>query len=87
VSHYGFREQFSKILTKLYRIHISQTHIPLERQIINIVEEIPTPDVGTIVVQCELGNEIIKFQRPVDQNAPYVGRIEIEAMFHALDVD
>jgi hypothetical protein len=44
LSHYGFLESFKEVMKQLYRIHLSHTPIPIERYIINIMEEIPVPD-------------------------------------------
>jgi hypothetical protein len=74
-------------LTKLYRIHCSQTPIPIERYIINFMDEVPTPDVGNILVQMDLGNQTFHFFRPIDQNPPYAGQKEIESLFWAMDFE
>lgn len=44
LSHYAFMDSFKEILKQLYRIHLSHTQIPIERYIVNIMEEIPVPD-------------------------------------------
>lgn len=49
-------DSFKEILKQLYRIHLSKTPVPLERYIINIMDEIPVPDRGNIMVMHELGN-------------------------------
>lgn len=56
LSHYSFNVQFKEILKQLYRVQISQTRskIPLERHVINFMEEIPLPDEGRLLVQHEL---------------------------------
>jgi len=41
-------------------------HIPLERFIVNIMDEIPMPDKGGILIQHEIGTQIIPFFRPID---------------------
>jgi len=51
VSHFSFMDAFKEVLMQLYRIHLSQQmHIPLERYILNIMEEIPVPDIGNILI-------------------------------------
>lgn len=43
-------------------------HIPIERFILNIMDEVPLPDLGNTMVAYE---ENINFYRPVDQYPPY----------------
>lgn len=59
-------DSFKEILKQLYRIHLSKTPIPIERYIINIMDEISVPDKGNILVSHEIGNESISFFRPID---------------------
>jgi len=57
LSHYSFTDSFKEILKQLYRIHLSHTPIPLERFIVNVMEEIPVPDKGgQIQILHEIGN-------------------------------
>lgn len=67
LSHYAFIDSFKEVLKQVYRIHLSQTPIPIERFIVNIMEEIPVPDkAGQITVLHEIGNQQIPFYRAVD---------------------
>lgn len=59
----------------------------MERFIINIVDEIPLPDEGTLLVQHEIGGQTASFYRPTDQNPPVVDKEEIENLFKCLDVE
>ena len=43
-------------------------HIPIERFVLNIMDEVPLPDLGNTMVAYE---ENINFYRPVDQYPPY----------------
>lgn len=53
-----------------------------------MVEEIPLPDeAGKILVQYELGEQIVSFFRPVDQNMPYIESSDIDCLFRMLTVD
>lgn len=57
LSHYAFMDSFKEVLKQLYRIHLSHTPIPLERYIVNVMEEIPVPDKGgQITVLHEIAN-------------------------------
>jgi hypothetical protein len=57
LSHYSFIDSFKEVLKQLYRIHLSHTPIPLERFVVNIMEEIPVPDKqGQVQVLHEIGN-------------------------------
>jgi hypothetical protein len=50
-SHHSFLESFKTILAQIYRIQCSsQMPIPLERFIVNIMDEIPLPDKGSILI-------------------------------------
>lgn len=81
-------ESFQTILAQLYRVHLSQSmHIPLERFIVNIMDEIPLPDKGSILIQHEIGTQIIPFYRPVDQYPPYSTKQSIENLFKCLSVE
>lgn len=53
----------------------------------NIMDEIPLPDEGTLLVQHEIGGKTASFFRPTDQHPPFVGKEEIEVLFKCLDVD
>jgi hypothetical protein len=68
LSHYSFNQQFKQILKQLYRIQISNSRnkIPLERQVVNIIDEIPLPDEGRLLVQHELEGQVVSFFRPTD---------------------
>ena len=74
---------------QLYRMQISTSSltIPIERHITNIVEEIPLPDEGKLLVQHEIGGKTASFFRPIDQNPPVVDREEIEILFKCLECD
>ena len=50
LSHYAFMDPFKEILKQIYRIHLSNTPIPIERYLVNILNEIPVPDKGNILI-------------------------------------
>lgn len=57
LSHFSFMDSFKEVLKQLYRIHLSHTPIPIERYIVNIMEEIPVPDkAGQIIVMHDIGD-------------------------------
>lgn len=60
---------------------------PLERFLVNIMDEIPLPDQGNLLIQHEIGTNIIPFYRPVDQYPPYATKQCIENLFKCLTVD
>ena len=41
-------------------------HIPMERYIVNIIDEIPLPDEGKLLVQHEISGQTASFYRPID---------------------
>jgi hypothetical protein len=43
-------------------------HIPIERFVVNIMDEVPLPDLGSSMVAYE---ENVNFYRPIDQYPPY----------------
>lgn len=59
-------ESFKTLLEMIYRIHLSNTPIPIERYIVNIMDEISVPDKGNVLIQYEIGNSKIPFYRPID---------------------
>lgn len=61
--------------------------IPIERMIVNIIDEIPLPDEGKLLVQHEIGGQTVSFYRPNDQFAPYAGKKDLENLFNVLTVD
>ena len=64
LSRYSFFESFKQVLNKLYQVHLSQNmHIPIERFVLNIMDEVPLPDLGGNMVAYE---ENINFYRPID---------------------
>ena len=62
-------------------------HIPLERFILNVMDEIPLPDKGNLLIQHEIGTNTIPFYRPIDQYPPYATKTCIENLFKCLTVD
>jgi len=80
-------DNFKQILNQIYRMHLSTTlNIPLERFVVNIMDEVPLPDKGNILIQHEI-EETISFCRPVDQYPPYASKTCIQNLFKALKVD
>jgi hypothetical protein len=71
ISSYSFISQYKEILKQLYRLHLSQCALPIERYICNFTDEIPIPAKGTVLVQFEMGTTVISFARPLDQIQPY----------------
>lgn len=70
MSRFSFFDSFKQVLNKLYQVHLSQNmHIPIERFVVNIMDEVPLPDLGNNMVAYE---ESINFYRPIDQYPPYV---------------
>jgi hypothetical protein len=63
--------QFKEILKQLYRLHISQCYVPIERYICNFIDEIPLPVKGMNAVEYELGTSTIVFSRSLSQIQPY----------------
>ena len=58
-----------QVLKKLYQVHLSQNmHLPIERMIVNIMDEVPLPDLGNNMV---VYDDTINFYRPIDQYPPY----------------
>jgi hypothetical protein len=52
LSHYSFNNSFKEILKQLYRMQQSNSwlNIPIEKFIVNIIDEVPLPDEGKILV-------------------------------------
>lgn len=66
MSHFSFSESFKQVLKKVYQIHLSQNmKIPIERFIVNLMDEVPLPDKGNIMVQHDM-EAAIYFYRPID---------------------
>lgn len=77
LSHFSFSESFKQVLKKIYQIHLSQNmKIPIERFIMNVIDEVPLPDKGNIMIQHDM-EETILFFRPVDQYPPFVTKTAI----------
>ena len=88
VSHHSFIDAFRTMLTQIYQISLSSNNtVPLERIIVNIMDEIPLPDKGNLLIQYEIGTETIPFYRPVDQYPPYATKEAIENLFKCVSVD
>jgi hypothetical protein len=75
ISKYSFINQYKEILKQLYRLHLSQCTIPIERYVCNFTDEIPIPIKGKTLVQYEIGSSLISFSRPLDQIPPYASVI------------
>ena len=81
-------DSFKEVLKQLYRIHLSHTPIPIERFIVNVMDEIPVPDrQGQLQVLHEIGNIQVPFHRAVDQYPPAASRADIEYLFRALNAE
>jgi len=52
-----------------------------------VIDEIPLPDEGKLLVQYEIGGETASFYRPIDQHPPLVERDEVENLLKCLDID
>lgn len=59
LSHHSFNKGFKEFLKQLYRMQISNTglYLPIERFVTNLMDEVPLPDEGKILVQHEIGGE------------------------------
>jgi hypothetical protein len=80
-------DSFKLVLNCLYRIHLSQNmHTPLERFILNIMDEVPLPDLGNNLVQLQI-EETIGFHRPTDQYPPYTSKVGVQNVFKAMSVE
>lgn len=67
ISRFSFFESFKMVLNQFYRIQLSQNmHCPLERFILNVMDEVPLPQLGKNMVNLEI-EESISFCRPCDQ--------------------
>lgn len=87
LSSFSFMDSFKLVLNCLYRIHLSQNmHTPLERFILNIMDEVPLPDLGHNLVQLQI-EETIGFHRPTDQYPPYTSKVGVQNVFKAMSVE
>lgn len=57
--------------------------MPIERFIVNIMDEVPLPDLGNNMV---VYDDTINFYRPIDQYPAYADSAAIQNLFKALDV-
>jgi hypothetical protein len=89
LSHHCFNQQFKEILKQVYRMQISNTSLslPMERYVTNIIDEIPLPDEGKLLIQYEIGGSTTSFYRPIDQHPPFVDKTDIENLLKCLDID
>jgi pentatricopeptide repeat protein len=87
VSHWPFITQLSTILQEIYRLHLSNLEIPLERIICNLMTEIPLPDLGSTAVQYDIGSQRIKFTRPPPKHLPYLPDESLEYLFRTLSIE
>eukprot|EP00828_Plagiopyla_frontata_P011958 TRINITY_DN16699_c0_g1_i1.p3 TRINITY_DN16699_c0_g1~~TRINITY_DN16699_c0_g1_i1.p3 ORF type:complete len:205 (-),score=16.88 TRINITY_DN16699_c0_g1_i1:567-1181(-) len=86
ISNYFYIEQFQQILSELYRISLSQSILPIERYVCNIVNEIYYPtltDIGKIGIQFSIGSGQIFFKE--SQNYPNISDKALEILFRILD--
>lgn len=80
MSRYCFFDSFKEVLKKLYQVHLSRNMtIPIERFVLNIMDEVPLPDQGTNMVTYD---EDINFYRPIDQYPPYA-TVSLSAPFYS----
>jgi len=61
--------------------------MPMERFITNIIDEIPLPDEGKLLIQHEITGETVNFFRPIDQHPPIINKDAVENLLKCLDID
>lgn len=81
ISKFSFIPQFKEILRQLYRIHISKSHIPIERYICNFTDEILIPIKGKNAIQYDIGSSSVIFSRPLNQIPPYADVLLLYYLF------
>ena len=86
LSHYPFYNLFREYLEQLYRISLSSSPIPLERYIVNFVQEVPLPPQGQIEVNFALADRTIRISRPPKNRLPMVD-FSYRPLFTCLNVD
>jgi len=59
----------------------------MERFVTNIIDEIPLPDEGKLLIQHEISGETASFFRPIDQHPPVVDKDAVENLLKCLDID
>lgn len=85
LSRFSFADSFTQVLKFLYQVlNSNNMHIPIERFIVNIMEEVPLPSLGSVLVT--FGENNIGFCRPVDHYPPYAEGPAVQNLFKALDV-
>eukprot|EP01033_Poteriospumella_lacustris_P008393 gene8393-6058_t len=86
LSHYPFHTLFQTYLARLYHISLSTAPLPLERYILNFVQEVPLPPPGRVEVICSLPGCILSLSRPPPNQLPMVD-FSYRPLFAALSVD
>jgi len=85
VSHWPFVENYKEILKEIYRLHLSNYEVPIERIICNLLEEVPLPSPGGPAVQFKIGMKSLRFFRHPEEWVPYVPSVCFEALFGCLE--
>ena len=84
LSHYPFHDLFRTLLKHIYLISLSESPLPIERFIQNVISECPLPPQGKIGVRYHLtGDTALTISRP-PPNALPMARMGFRGLFSAL---
>jgi DENN domain-containing protein 5 len=86
LSHYGFFNLFQYVLTQTYQLSLSQSALPLERHVLNLMEEVPLPPQGRVEVSFSLPQFALHVARPPRNQLPMVD-FSYQPLFAMLHVD
>ncbi len=86
LSHYGFYHLYSLFLSQFYHLSLSSSSLPLERYLLNFMEEVPLPPQGRIEVSFTLPEYSIHISRPPKNQLPMVD-FSYRPLFALLQVD
>ena len=86
LSHYPFYNLFREFLEQLYRISLSASPIPIERYVLNFMNELPLPPQGRYEVNFTLPDRTINIRRPRTNQLPMVD-FSYRPLFTFLSID
>lgn len=86
VSTFPFFDTILHVLKSLYRISISESPLPIERFVSNVIHEVPVPPRGRIEVQFSCGDNVITISRPMPNELPLID-VDVAKVFQLLSLD
>jgi len=86
-SPFPYLDNFEQLLKHAFQLSVSSAEYPIERYLSNILEDIPVPDRGKTLIQYQLPDKTLSFQRPSVRAIPEIPPSHLHILFHLLKLE